>query len=75
MSTQVNLAEAKAKLSDLIERAVNGEDVVIARAGKPRARLVAVPQRSEPREPGRWKGRVEYGPDWEQDLTDQFEEL
>lgn len=73
MTTQVNVAEAKAKLSDLMDRAANGEDIVIARAGKPRVRLVAVPQRTEPRRPGALKGRIWYGPDFDKDLTDQFE--
>lgn len=69
----MNVAEAKAKLSDLMDRVVNGEDIVIAEAGKPRVRLVAVPQWSEPRRPGALKGRIWYGPDFDKDLTDQFE--
>ena len=76
MSTQVNLYEAKAKLSDLVERAVNGEDIVIARAGRPRVRLVAVVERTAPRQPGRWKHRpVSLAPGWGDDLTDEFEDL
>jgi prevent-host-death family protein len=42
MDTQLNLAEAKAKLSELIDLALQGGDVVIARAGKPVVRLVPV---------------------------------
>lgn len=42
MSTFVNVQEAKTHLSDLLARAQHGEDVVIARAGKPVARLVPV---------------------------------
>ncbi|MBL8670038.1 MAG: type II toxin-antitoxin system Phd/YefM family antitoxin [Alphaproteobacteria bacterium] len=42
MSVTVNVAEAKAQLSKLLDRAVAGEEVVIARAGKPMARLVPV---------------------------------
>ena len=76
MSTQVNLYEAKAKLSDLVERAVNGEDIVIARAGRPRVRLVAVVERTAPRQPGRWKDQpAVLGPGWDDDLTDEFEDL
>ena len=41
MKTVMNVAEAKAKLSELIERAERGEDVVIARKGKEAVRLVA----------------------------------
>lgn len=75
MSTQVNLYEAKAKLSDLVERAVNGEDIVIARAGRPRVRLVAVVERTAPRQPGRWKDQPVLAPGWDDDLTDEFEGL
>ena len=76
MSTQVNLYEAKAKLSDLVERAVNGEDIVIARAGRPRVRLVAVVERTAPRQPGRWKDQpAVLEPGWDDDLTDEFEDL
>ena len=75
MTTQVNVAEAKAKLSDLVERAAAGEDIVIARNGRPRVRLVALPARSEPRRPGRWAGKDVFGPGWEADLTDDFEDL
>jgi prevent-host-death family protein len=39
---QVNMHEAKTQLSRLVERALNGEDVVIARAGKPLVRMVPV---------------------------------
>jgi prevent-host-death family protein len=52
MSVQINIAEAKAKLSSLLDRALAGEEIVIARAGKPLARLVPVAKR---RKPGAWK--------------------
>ena len=42
MSCQVNIAEAKAKLSELLDRALAGEEIIIARAGKPLARLAPV---------------------------------
>jgi prevent-host-death family protein len=41
-STQLNLYEAKTQLSSLVERAAKGEEIVIAKAGKPMARLVAM---------------------------------
>ena len=41
MATQFNLYEAKTQLSSLVERAAKGEEIVIAKAGKPMARLVA----------------------------------
>ena len=45
--TQVNLYEAKTKLSSLVERAAHGEEIIIAKAGKPIARLSAL-QAAEP---------------------------
>lgn len=51
----VNVHEAKAQLSELLERAVRGEEVVIAKRGKPLARLVAAAAK-EPRRPGLAKG-------------------
>jgi prevent-host-death family protein len=57
MTTNINVAEAKAKLSELLNRAIAGEDIVIARAGKPLARLVPVAELT-PRVPGllrEWK--------------------
>jgi len=41
-STQVNLYEAKTQLSSLVERAARGEEIVIAKAGKPMVKLVAI---------------------------------
>ena len=57
MSKVVNLYDAKAHLSRLIDRATAGEDVVIGRAGKPLVRLVPV-EAMQPREPGLLKGVV-----------------
>lgn len=54
MGRQVNIAEAKAKLSELLDRALGGEEIVIARAGKPLARLAPL-QRKRPRKPGAWR--------------------
>ena len=42
MTLQINIAEAKAKLSELVARAEAGEEVVIARAGKPSVTLQPV---------------------------------
>jgi prevent-host-death family protein len=53
----VNVTHAKTHLSKLLERVVAGEEVVIARAGRPVARLVPIDPK-EPRRPGLAKGRV-----------------
>jgi prevent-host-death family protein len=48
---QVNLYEAKTQLSSLVERAARGEEIVIAKAGKPMARLSAVTVEEDAKEP------------------------
>ncbi len=53
----LNIYEAKTQLSRLLDRALAGEEVVIARAGRPLVRLVPVEER-RPREPGLAEGRV-----------------
>jgi prevent-host-death family protein len=73
--TQVNVAEAKARLSDLLERAAAGEEIVIAKNGRPKARLVPVSERDQPRQFGRWEGHDVFRPGWDDDLTDDFEDL
>jgi prevent-host-death family protein len=64
----VNIHDAKTHLSRLIEQVEAGQEIVIARAGRPVARLVPYRARSEPRKPGAWKGRVRLAPDF--DATD-----
>jgi prevent-host-death family protein len=52
-ATQVNLYEAKTQLSSLVERVAMGEEIVIAKAGKPMAKLVALtPEPNLPRKAG-----------------------
>ncbi len=53
----VNVAEAKARLPELIERAGRGEEIILARNGKPRARLVPLDVDRSLRVPGKGKGR------------------
>jgi prevent-host-death family protein len=55
MVVQVNIAEAKAKLSSLLDRALAGEEIIIARAGKPLVRLAPVAH-GEQRKAGAWRG-------------------
>jgi prevent-host-death family protein len=73
---QVNMHEAKTKLSALVEEVLAGGEVVIARAGKPIARLVPYTPHSEPRKPGRWKGKLWVADDFDQtpeEVIEQFE--
>jgi prevent-host-death family protein len=72
MAKMVNLYEAKTQLSELVERAARGEEVVIAKAGQPKARLVPLAPSSRPRKPGAWKGRVVIGPDFDAPLPEDL---
>ena len=58
MAKPINIYEAKTRLSQLVEQAENGDEVIIARAGRPVARLIAFRQTPVVRKPGRLKGRV-----------------
>lgn len=66
---KVNIHEAKTHLSRLVDRAAEGEEITIARAGKPVARLVAYRAQTEPRVPGAWRGQVWIAADF--DETDE----
>jgi prevent-host-death family protein len=68
MAKTVNLYEAKTHLSELVERAARGEEVVIAKAGQPRARLVPLERPRRARRPGAWKGRVVIAADFDAPL-------
>ncbi|WP_018954723.1 type II toxin-antitoxin system Phd/YefM family antitoxin [Thioalkalivibrio sulfidiphilus] len=59
MSTTVNVHEAKTHLSRLLKRAHDGEEIILAKAGRPYARLVPLGSTPSKRQPGRIKGRVE----------------
>lgn len=61
----VNIHEAKTHLSRLVARAAGGEEIVIAKAGVPMAKLVAYRPEGPVRRFGYWKGRVELGADWD----------
>lgn len=76
MNHVFNIRDAKAKLSMLVAKAEAGEDVIIARAGKPVVKLVALPRRSKrrpERKPGFLKGRIWIGPDFDNPLSDDIQ--
>ena len=63
----VNIHEAKTHLSRLVDRAAAGEEIVIARAGKPVARLVALEQPVRDRTLGTARGQIWIAPDFDED--------
>ena len=75
MAKQVNVYEAKTQLSKLLEQVEAGEEIVIARHGRPVARLVPLQRTPVHRVPGGWKGKVWMSPDFDEpdpELEDLF---
>lgn len=66
MVTQVNVYEAKSRLSQLLVQVEAGEEVVIARNGAPVARLVSVKRDRGTRTPGAWRGRIWVSEDFDE---------
>ena len=60
-----NIHDAKSRLSKLVEQAMRGEEVVIAKAGTPVVRLVPIQADTSPRLGGQWKGRVKMADDFD----------
>jgi prevent-host-death family protein len=64
----VNLYTAKTHLSKLVEEAAAGSEIIIAKAGKARARLVPLETTKTPRRPGGWEGRIWIADDFDDEL-------
>jgi prevent-host-death family protein len=67
---QFNVAEAKARFSELVQKAVSGEEVVIARDNRPLLRLVPLVAKGSNRTPGSARGRVWMAPDFDRTPKD-----
>jgi antitoxin (DNA-binding transcriptional repressor) of toxin-antitoxin stability system len=65
-TTQVNMHEAKSRLSELARLAWEGEKVVIAKAGEPYLDLVPHRERRRDRKPGRLRGQIRMAPDFDE---------
>ncbi len=76
MTEQVNIYDAKTHLSKLLERVEAGEEIIIARNGRPVARLVPAQRDRPPRVSGAWAGKVWMSDDFDEpdeELLDLFE--
>jgi prevent-host-death family protein len=70
-----NISQAKAELSALIEEVLKGNEVILAKAGKPVARLVAYRGPARPRKPGSMAGKIWIAPDFDtlpDDMAEAF---
>ena len=71
----IDIREAKAQLSALIEQVLRGEEVVIGKAGKPVARLVKYERQEVARRPGALAGQISIAPDFDElpdDIAEAF---
>lgn len=64
---KTNLHEAKTNLSKLVELALQGEEVIICKAGTPVVKLIAINANKKKRSPGDWAGKIQ--------IKDDFDEL
>jgi len=71
--TTVNMHEAKTHLSKLVERATCGEEIIIAKAGKPVVRLQPITEKPAARPLGRDAGKAWISPSFDDPLP-EFEE-
>lgn len=68
-SKQVNVHEAKTTLSQLLAEVEGGREIIVARNGKPVAKLVPIPRKKRLRL-GMWKGEIWMSPDFDAPLSD-----
>ena len=71
MTLQVNIHDAKTHFSELLRRVEQGEEVTIARAGKPVAKIVRAEPAKRERRLGTGKGKIWLAPDWDAPMTDE----
>lgn len=69
----INIHEAKTQFSRLIEAVSQGEEIVIAKAGKPAARLVPMQSKKSIRKPGALKGKIRVAKDFDAALPEDIQ--
>lgn len=67
----VNIHEAKTHFSKLVDAVIHGNEILIAMAGKPVARLVPIEKKSK-RKPGAYKGKMRIAKDFDAPLPDDL---
>jgi prevent-host-death family protein len=68
----LNLYEAKTSLSKLVDRAAAGEEIIIAKSGRPMAKLVPLAHGHKQRRPGGWQGKARIAEDFDAPLPDEI---
>jgi prevent-host-death family protein len=72
MPLTINIYDAKTSLSQLVERASAGEEIIIAKAGRPMARLAPLRSTRTPNLIGALAGQIEIGPDFDAPLPEDI---
>jgi prevent-host-death family protein len=72
MATQVNIYEAKSKLSKLINMVIAGEEIIVAKSGKPVARIVPFEKPIQNRKAGSAKGKIAINDDFDAPLPEDI---
>ena len=72
MAVQVNIYEAKSKLSKLINQVIAGEEVIVAKSGKPVAKIVPFEKPTQNRKPGSAKGKLFISDDFDAPLPNDI---
>lgn len=68
----INIHDAKTHFSKLVEEAANGQEIVIAKAGKPQAKLVPISKKHIVRHKGLLKGKIRISSDFDEPLPDEL---
>ena len=68
----INIHEAKTHLSKLVEEVSKGQEIVIAKSGKPMARLTGISPAKPIRKPGFLKGKIRIAEDFDAPLPDDI---
>lgn len=71
MSSVVNIHDAKTHLSRIVDEVAAGAEVIIAKAGKPMARLVPITATAKPKRLGQLKGRIKVPDDFNAPLDEE----
>jgi prevent-host-death family protein len=72
MAAKVNLYEAKTQLSQLVDRAAAGEEIIIAKNGEPLARLVPLAKKLKKRQLGHLAGKIILGPELDEPIDPEM---
>lgn len=66
----IDINQAKKRLSELVEKTIRGDEIIITKAGQPIAKLIGIPKRDKKRQFGTAKGLIKISDDFDKPLED-----